>query len=236
MVVRGEFESKPRLNQAQTKGKPLPDFCMGGVRLFRLHLDGAGAACSLPVVNVDVWAAIAATLGPMDKKNVLIKSELGRDAIARRLPELPARLRPLLIMVDGKRTVAELEKLAEAMGGMAAIEQLQTLAMVEVVTGGALAATAATVAPATVSAPTEATPADGAGALSLPEFREQLAVYFEAQLGPSATMLGIQIRACTKLADLKPLVARGLDNLKHFKGAVAVKAYEQGLGAQMPKA
>lgn len=170
----------------------------------------------------------------MDKNSVLTKSDPGRDAIARRLPELPARLRPLLIMVDGKRSVAELEKVAELVGGWSAIEQLLALGMVEAVSGGQSPPGEASAA---VTTPSAASPAPGASdSLTLPEFCGQLADYFEAQLGHSATMLAIQIRACTKLSDLKPLVARGLDNLKHFKGAVAVKEYEQGLGSQMPKA
>ncbi|MDP3132995.1 MAG: hypothetical protein Q8M78_08650 [Burkholderiaceae bacterium] len=169
----------------------------------------------------------------MDKRNVLIKSELGRDAIARRLPELPARLRPLLIMVDGKRSVAELEKVAEMVGGMAAVEQLLALGMVDLLAG----AVGASAVPASTVPVADPSPAGGAdSALPLPEFREQLAAYFEAELGPSATMLGIQIRACAKVSDLKPLVARGLDNLKYFKGPAAITANEQGLGARMPKA
>lgn len=170
----------------------------------------------------------------MDKKSVLTKSELGRDAIARRLPELPARLRPLLITVDGKRSVAELEKVADMVGGLSAVEQLVALGMVELASAGQATAAQGLAEAAVAGA---VSPASGApDRLTLPEFREQLAVYFEAQLGPSATMLAIQIRACTQLGELKPLVARGLDNLKHFKGAVAVKEYEQGLGSQIPKA
>ncbi len=175
----------------------------------------------------------------MDKTSVLIKSELGREAIARRLPALPARWRPLLIMIDGKRSVADLEQVANQVGGLDALAQLLGLGMVERLAGGATPLGAASppvvASAAPVGAAAHATES-AVEALSLPEFREQLADYFEAQLGPSATMLAIQIRACAKLADLKPLVARGLDNLKHFKGAVAVKAYDQGLGSQMPKA
>jgi hypothetical protein len=167
----------------------------------------------------------------MDRKNVLIKSELGRDAIARRLPELPARLRPLLIMVDGKRTVSELEKVAEMVGGLVAVEQLLALGMVDMLSGGA----AAPVASAALAAPVPEPDPGLGGALTLPEFREQLAAYFDAELGPTATMLAIQIRSCTKVSELKPLVARGLDNLKYFKGPGAIKAYEQGLGTRMPK-
>lgn len=169
---------------------------------------------------------------PLEPNTPLTKTELGREAIARRLPELPPRLRPVLIMMDGKRTLAELSQLAEAMGGQAAVAQLLDLGLAAPVPG----------APPTTLNPVPP-PLDGrgpdqgsAGALSLEQFRMQLADYFEAQLGPSAQMLGIQIRACQQVRDLKPLIARGTDNLQHFKGLAAVKAFQQGLGSQMPSA
>ncbi len=165
---------------------------------------------------------------PLEPNTPLTKTELGREAIARRLPELPPRLRPVLIMMDGKRTLAELSQLAEAMGGQAAVAQLLDLGLAAPVPG----------APPTTLSPAPP-PLDGpdqgpTGALSLAQFRAQLADYFEAQLGPSAQMLGIQIRACQQVRDLKPLIVRGTDNLQHFKGLAAVKAFQQGLGSQMP--
>ena len=48
----------------------------------------------------------------MDKNTLLVKTDKGRDAMARRAPELGPRLRSMLILVDGKRNVAELDKLA----------------------------------------------------------------------------------------------------------------------------
>ncbi len=169
---------------------------------------------------------------PLNKKAILSKTELGRNAIAQRLPELPPRLRPLLIMVDGKRTLAELEKIAEAVGGMASIDVLVDLGMVEADAGSAPPSGVAE-APAVVAP--SAAPAGGP-VLSLAEAREQLADYFEAQLGPSAQMLAIQLRACDQVRYLKPLIDRGLDNLQHFKGLAAVKAYEADLGSRVPKA
>jgi hypothetical protein len=67
---------------------------------------------------------------PMSESTVLIKTKLGRSAIAERDPVLPQRLRPLLIMVDGKRSVGELTKVATHVGGLAALEALEHLGMV----------------------------------------------------------------------------------------------------------
>lgn len=169
---------------------------------------------------------------PLEPHTRLTKTDQGREAIARRLPELPPRLRPVLIMMDGKRTVAELSLLADAMGGQAALAQLVDLGLAEPVPG---------LVPSSLSpAPPPLAELGSGGApaatLSLEQFRTQLADYFEAQLGPSAQMLAIQIRACQQVRDLKPLIARGTDNLQHFKGLAAVKAFQRGLGSQMPTA
>jgi hypothetical protein len=66
----------------------------------------------------------------MTDSTVLIKTKLGRSAIAERDPALPQRLRPLLITVDGKRTVRELTKVAANVGGLEALEFLEHLGMV----------------------------------------------------------------------------------------------------------
>ena len=61
----------------------------------------------------------------MDKHTLFVKTEKGRDAMARRLPELGPRLRSMLILVDGKRNASELDKLGAALGdGAALLEQL----------------------------------------------------------------------------------------------------------------
>ena len=61
----------------------------------------------------------------MDKNTLLVKTDKGRDAMARRVPELGPRLRSMLIMVDGKRSLSELDKLGAGLGGGAALlEQL----------------------------------------------------------------------------------------------------------------
>lgn len=44
----------------------------------------------------------------MDSTTVYVKTPLGQDEIATRAHHLPARLRTVLIMVDGRRTMAEL--------------------------------------------------------------------------------------------------------------------------------
>ena len=46
----------------------------------------------------------------MDNNTLLAKTDKGREALAARSPELGPKLRTVLIMVDGKKSVAELGK------------------------------------------------------------------------------------------------------------------------------
>lgn len=165
---------------------------------------------------------------------VLGKTELGRNAIAQRLPVLPSRLRPALIMVDGKRSVKELSSLLEAMGGVGVLHELIDLGMLQMVDLG----NSVKVAPRPTDAMVPVSGADGvtqSDRLSFPEFKSELRRYFDQELGPSAQMLVIQIEAAGNMPALKPLMARGLDNLKYFKGAGVVEEFQRGLGRRAPQ-
>lgn len=180
---------------------------------------------------------------------VLCKTDLGRDAIQQRLPVLSVRLRPALILIDGKRRVAELLPLVQASGGRAALEELVSLGLAEVQGAGSGAGAAAGGGSPAVATPAAgagdgaaaraASPADGeaapgGSALAFGEFRQAMVAYFQEQLGPSATALSIQMRAAADMRALKPLIDRGLDNLKFFKGAAAVEAFRAEWAPRMP--
>lgn len=169
---------------------------------------------------------------PLVKTSVLNKTERGREAIAQRSAELGPRLRPILIMIDGKRTVAELEKLAESMGGLEALSSLVDNGFAEAASSVAVPVQA--VAPVPASGFAASQPASDV--LSLSDFKREVASFFDQNLGPSSTMLVIQIQAAATVRDLKPLVARGVDNLKFFKGAAAVTEFDRNLGSRMPRA
>src|SRR3990167_10042062 len=96
----------------------------------------------------------------MDNNTLLAKTDKGREALAARSPELGPKLRTVLIMVDGKKSVAELGKFG---GALAVLEQLEAggwvlegggsgqpveRASAEAGTEPAAAATAAAAAPA----------------------------------------------------------------------------------------
>jgi hypothetical protein len=52
----------------------------------------------------------------MSESDVFFKTAAGAEALKQRSSELPARLRTMLIMVDGVRTVAQLRQAAAALG------------------------------------------------------------------------------------------------------------------------
>lgn len=159
-------------------------------------------------------------------KTVLNKSELGKAAIAQRLPSLPVRLRPVLILVDGKRTVGELLRLLESLGGASALEELLALGMVD-----EPQAAAAPLAVARNNVAEEAAPS-----MPFADFAREVGVFFERELGPNGQILVLQIGAAKDMRTLKPLVDRGLDNLKYFKGTGAVADFKATLGQQAPRA
>lgn len=158
-------------------------------------------------------------------KTVLNKSELGKAAIAHRLASLPFRLRPALILVDGKRTVAELQRLLESLGGTLALEELLALGMVD--------------EPQTAAAPVPAIGSEVAESpaqvMPFADFAQAVGAFFDRELGPNGQMLVLQIGAAKDMRTLKPLVDRGLDNLKYFKGAGAVADFRATLGQQAPR-
>ena len=76
----------------------------------------------------------------MDKNTLFVKTDQGREALTSRPPGLGPRLRSLLIMVDGKRPVSELDKLSGGEGSAAPLlEQLAAAGWVEPVQVAALA-------------------------------------------------------------------------------------------------
>lgn len=165
---------------------------------------------------------------------VLGKTELGRNAIAQRLPVLPPKLRPALIMVDGKRSVKELSSLLVAVGGVSVLHELIELGMLQMVDLGVAVKVSTRPADSGV-AWSDAGEVAQPDRLSFGEFKSELKLYFDQELGPSAQMLVIQIDAADSMPALKPLMNRGLDNLKYFKGAGVVEEFQRSLGRRAPQ-
>lgn len=167
----------------------------------------------------------------MDKQLIFFKTERGREALTSRPAGLGPRLRSLLIMVDGKRSVAEFDKL---LGADAAplLEQLAAQGWVEgegpAAGGGATLNGAAPAASATPSAP------NAAPALPFADARRLMVRFVNDQLGPMGEPLALRIEGCKTPADLQAILPRVRDGLLNFKNAATVAQFDQDVASRLP--
>lgn len=176
----------------------------------------------------------------MEKSVVFAKTDGGREALTGRPPELTPRLRSLLIMADGKRTVADLDKMMGAEGASAPLlEQL--------VAQGWLQATGASPAPAATpaAAPAAAPAANAGGAASvfalgdiwpLSDARRRTVRFINDQLGPMGESLAMRVEACKTAAELQAALPRVRDGLQNYKGANTLQRFEEEIVVHLPKA
>jgi hypothetical protein len=183
----------------------------------------------------------------MDKNTLFGKTAAGREALTTRPAGLGPRLRALLIMVDGKRNLAEFEKLTGSLEqATQSLNELMMAGWVEMVGADglpkAVAATPAVV-PAVASFDPVAAPSAPAAAaepamvttLPFSDARRQVVRFINDQLGPMGETLAIRAESCKTPADLQAALPRIRDGLKSFKGAAVVQQFDEGLAERLPK-
>ncbi|WP_439519715.1 hypothetical protein [Hydrogenophaga sp.] len=169
----------------------------------------------------------------MDKNTLFVKTDQGREALTSRPPGLGPRLRSLLIMVDGKRAVAELDKLSGGEGSAAPLlEQLVAAGWVELVE--------VATAPAPAVAGAAPAPAEAPEAVALPplpfsEARRMMVRFLNDQLGPMGEPLAMRVEACKTPVDLLTVLPRIRDGLSNLKGAATLQRFDQELVARLPR-
>lgn len=187
----------------------------------------------------------------MDKNTLFGKTAAGREALTSRPAGLGPRLRSLLIMVDGKRNLAEFEKLAGSLEQAAnSLNELMAGGWVEIVGADGLPKAVAAVpaaapveVPATapfqpeVSQPVPVNPPAAAPAAMLPfsEARRQVVRFINDQLGPMGETLAIRAEGCKTPADLQAALPRIRDGLKSFKGSAVLQQFDDELADRLPK-
>jgi hypothetical protein len=161
------------------------------------------------------------------QKNVLYhKSTKGSEAIATRQHGLTPKLRSVLIMVDGKRTVEDLEQVARALGDPdALLGQLLEQGFIE---------PGATVAP-----PRESKPAPLPASPAVPAAALQAAQRFAARrltdlLGPNAEDACMRIEGAHDLHELEVAIGRAEHLLREFKSGHVADEYMAEVQAHMP--
>ena len=169
----------------------------------------------------------------MDKHTVFVKTEQGREALTSRPPGLGPRLRSLLIMVDGKRSVGDLDKLLGSEG--AAEPLLQSL-----VDQGWVAATAFSLPEAAAASAEDQRvietlpPPLAEDALPFVDARRLVARFINDQLGPMGEPLAIKVESCRNPGELQAVLPRIRDGLRNMKNAAAVAQFDQDVVPRVP--
>lgn len=193
--------------------------------------------------------------GFMDKNTLLVKTDKGRDAMARRAPELGPRLRSMLILVDGKRNAAELDKLGAGLGGGASLlEQLleqgwiaphdpngqpfqNTAPLADSPPVPAAAPASPTAASPTVSPPSDAAAPAATVSPTLPflDARRLVVRFINDAAGPMGELTAIKVESCKTAAELLALLPRVREALQNYRGAATVQRFDQEIVPQLPR-
>ena len=152
------------------------------------------------------------------------KSDKGVQSLAARDPVLTPKLRSMLIMVDGKRTLEELAKLAGALvDAEQLMGQLLELQMVE-----AVAAAAPGPAAGASSAPAPLT------AVTLAEAKRFAVRRLTDLLGPTAEDLCLRIESTRTAADFAAAVKRAEAVLRDFGGSDMAASFARDMQSHRP--
>jgi hypothetical protein len=161
----------------------------------------------------------------MEAQAIYRKSEKGSEAIATRGHGVVGKLRMLLILVDGKKNVDELTRIAEGMGeSVTLLKLLEAEGLIE------LASASAPAGPASAQGAAVASGADIGRAKSL---ATRLLVEL---LGPNADDLAMRIEAAKDVPQFVEAMKRAYAVVRDVKGQAAADTFGAAIEAQMPAA
>lgn len=161
----------------------------------------------------------------MEAQAIYRKSEKGAEAIATRGYGVGGKLRMLLILVDGKKNVEELTRVAAGMGESAELlQQLLTEGLIELASAGVAAKPAAAQGGAV---------APGADVSKAKALAVRLLVEL---LGPQADELTLRIEATKDAPQFIEVMKRAYIVVRDFKGKAAADTFGAAVEAHMPQA
>lgn len=159
----------------------------------------------------------------MEAQAIYRKSEKGSEAIATRGYGVGGKLRMLLILVDGKKNVEELTRIAAGMGESAALlQQLETDGLIELASSGPAAS------PAGVPA------AAAAGGADISKARALATRLLVELLGPNADDLAMRIEAAKDVPQFVDAMKRAYTVVREVKGKGAADTFGAAVEVQMP--
>lgn len=150
------------------------------------------------------------------------KTEKGQAEIATRQNQLAVKLRSALIMVDGKRTDEELQRMI----GPAAEEILQTLQAEGYIEVIALTATRNGSAAAAKPAASEGPPSVPPPLKPVEQIRVQAVRFMNEQLGPLGDMLAVKIEKSKTWEDLHPLLVMAHRAIADHRGNATAETFK----------
>jgi len=156
------------------------------------------------------------------------KSPRGQQAIAVRDASLPPRARSLLIVVDGKKTHAELIAFATALGDPQVFAHLVDNGYIEPV------APLSTAGGAVDGAPVPAETAPPAPVVSLRDAQRFAVRRLTDRLGPSAEGLCMKIEGTKNAADFMALMKTAEQRLRDVGGNAIADDFARDLAAHRP--
>ncbi|MBA3598969.1 MAG: hypothetical protein H0W40_16570 [Methylibium sp.] len=151
------------------------------------------------------------------------KTEVGQAEIATRALRVPLRVRQALILVDGKRSDAELRKLIPPPADEA-LQALLDLGCIEAVGGTAAAAASA---PASAAAPAQAA---APVVLTLVETCQRAVRWLSNSLGPYADPLSLRIEKAKNREDMRSALVLASSFVRQQRGAASATEFEQHVG------
>ena len=175
------------------------------------------------------------------------KTAKGQEAIATRSHSLAARMRSLLILVDGKRPQSALQALAAGFGDVPAM-----LAALQ--SDGFITSTDALAAPATARAPSSSQPAAAAGivvltapanapgqaaaavALTLPQAKTFATRQLMQILGPTSDVLCLRVEAARNRQEFVEAIRRAYTVLADIRGRAQADLFGSLIEANLPPA
>lgn len=167
-----------------------------------------------------------------DKQVIYQKTQKGSEAVANRHSGLAPRLRSLLIMVDGKRSYAELTTMAAALGDPQRLSELEAEGLVAPAVAEEKTMPAA-LEPADVP-PKPAAAAAPQRAANLAQAQRFSSHLLEHLLGPMAEPLCIKIEGARDLADFVAVIKRAREIVREIRGAAEAERFVAKIEAQMP--
>ena len=169
----------------------------------------------------------------MDDSETYLKTASGLDEVRTRKLQLPQRLRTMLIMVDGTRTVTQLRHAQLTLG--APPDFMESLVALGLVASDRAPAQTAAIAPAAapltlVDVELGVAPFDGKPADENEKFRAALKFMNDSAvdlLGLRAFFFTLKIEKCFTMADLKDLIPQFSSAITTRKGPEMASALEE---------